>query len=136
MQAFIQVGLGEAVERRETLLAATSRKAYIDELEQNAPVRLVDDDPAFASRTSVRWLARPAPSRDGLARRQCIAFLNASLKTRLAWEEPTLWRRSPDVMVAMERSLDHHGSIGAGTCTGHGAAFAAPAGPAACSLTG
>jgi hypothetical protein len=110
MQAFIQLGLGEAVERRETLLAATSRKAYIDELDQTAPVRLVDDDPTFVSRSSVRWLACPAPSSDELARQQCIAFLNAGLKSDLADEEATLWRRSLDVMAAMERSLDLSGT--------------------------
>jgi hypothetical protein len=109
MQAFIQLGLGEAMERRETLLAATSRKAYIDELEQNAPVRLVDDDLAYVSRSSVRWLACPAPSNDELTRRQCIAFLNASFKPNLAQEEATLWRRTLDVMAAMERSLDLSG---------------------------
>lgn len=110
LQAFVQIGLGEALERRETLLAATSRKAYVDELDQMAPVRLVDDDPAFAARTSARWLACPAPSNDELARRQCIAFLNASLKPRLAQDEATLWRRSLDVMAAMERSLDALGA--------------------------
>jgi hypothetical protein len=110
IQAFIQLGLGEAVERRETLLAATSRKAYIDEIDQAAPVRIVDDDPTFNSRPSVRWLACPNPSSDELARQQCIAFLNASLKPGLAQEEATLWRRSLDVMAAMERSLDLSGA--------------------------
>jgi len=110
LQAFLQVGLGEAVERRETLLAATSRKAYIDELNQTTPVRLVDDDPGFEPRTNARWLACPAPAGGELARQQCIAFLNASFKPKLAEEEATIWRRSLDVMAAMERSLDLRGA--------------------------
>jgi hypothetical protein len=109
LRAFLQIGLGEAVERRETLLAATSRKAYIDELNQTTPVRLVDDTPVAEARTNARWLACPAPSAGELARQQCIAFLNATLKPRLAEEEATLWRRSLDIMSAMERSLDRHG---------------------------
>ncbi len=109
LRAFLQIGLGEAVERRETLLAATSRKAYIDELNQTTPVRLVDDEPGFEPRSSARWLACPSPSSGELARQQCIAFLNATLKPRLAEEEATIWRRSLNVMAAMERSLDRYG---------------------------
>jgi len=110
LKAFVQVGLGEALERRETLLAASSRKAYVDEIEQSAPVRLVDDDPTNEAGTGVRWLSCPAPSSDELARKQCIAFLNACLKPKLAQQEVTLWRRSLDVLAAMERSLDRHGA--------------------------
>ena len=109
LRAFLQIGLGEAVERRETLLAATSRKAYIDELNQTTPVRLVDDEPGFEPKANARWLACPAPSAGELARQQCIAFLNATLKPKLAEEEATIWRRSLDVMAAMERSLDRYG---------------------------
>lgn len=109
LRAFLQIGLGEAVERRETLLAATSRKAYVDELNQTTPVRLVDEEPGFEPRVNARWLACPAPSAGELARQQCIAFLNATLKPKLAEEEATIWRRSLDVMAAMERSLDRHG---------------------------
>jgi hypothetical protein len=109
LRAFLQIGLGEAVERRETLLAATSRKAYIDELNQTTPVRLVDDQPGYEPRANARWLACPAPSAGELARQQCIAFLNATLKPKLAEEEATIWRRSLYVLAAMERSLDRHG---------------------------
>jgi hypothetical protein len=109
LRAFLQIGLGEAVERRETLLAATSRKAYIDELNQTTPVRLVDEEPGFEPRVNARWLACPAPSAGELARQQCIAFLNATLKPKLAEEEATIWRRSLDVMAAMERSLNRYG---------------------------
>jgi hypothetical protein len=109
LRAFLQVGLGEAVERRETLLAATSRKAYIDEINQTTPVRLVDDAPSSEARVSARWLACPAPSAGELARQQCIAFLNATLRPKLAAEEAQVWRRSLDVMSAMERSLDRYG---------------------------
>jgi hypothetical protein len=110
VEAFIQIGLGEALDRRETLLAADSRKAYVDELEQTAPVRLVDDDAATGVRRDARWLACLAPSSDDLARGQCIAFLNACLKPKLAQEEALLWHRSLEVLAAMERSLDAHGS--------------------------
>jgi hypothetical protein len=109
LRAFLQIGLGEAVERKETLLAATSRKAFIDELNQTTPVRLVDDEPGLEARANARWLACPAPAAGELARQQCIAFLNATLKPRLAEEEATIWRRSLDVMAAMERSLDRYG---------------------------
>ena len=108
VEAFIQVGLGEALERRETLLAAASRRAYVDELDQTAPVRIVSDDPISESR--VRWLACPAPSSEELARQQCIAFLNACLNPKLAQAEALLWRRSLDVLAAMERSLDACGA--------------------------
>ena len=97
-QVFIQVGLGEALERRGTLLAAASRRAYVDELDQTAPVRIVDDDSISESR--VRWLACPAPSSEEQARQQCVTFLNACLNPKLgrrprpcsvaAW---TCWRR-------------------------------------------
>jgi hypothetical protein len=110
LEAFIQVGLGEALDRRETLLAADARKAYVDELEQSAPVRLVDDDTLPAARRHARWLACPAPSDDDLARGQCIAFLNACLDPGLARQEATLWRRSLDVLAAMERSVDSAGA--------------------------
>jgi hypothetical protein len=109
LRAFLQIGLGEALERRETLLAATSRKAFIDELNQTTPVRLVDDAPGFEQRNNARWLACPSPSSGELARQQCIAFLNATLKPKLAEEEAAIWRRSLDVMAAMERSLDRYG---------------------------
>jgi hypothetical protein len=110
LRAFVQVGLGEAVERREMLLAATSRKAYIDELDQMTPVRLVDDSTEQDPRARARWLACPAPSQDELARQQCIAFLNATLRPQLAEEEATLWRRALDVMAAMELSLERQGA--------------------------
>jgi hypothetical protein len=109
LRAFLQIGLGEAVERAETLLAATSRKAYIDELNKTTPVRLVDDELGREPRSAARWLACPSPSTGELARQQCIAFLNATLKPKLAEEEATIWRRSLDVMAAIERSLERYG---------------------------
>jgi hypothetical protein len=61
LQAFIQVSLGEAVERRETLLAADSRKAYVDELELTTPVRLVDDDTTIDRITASAGSPAPHP---------------------------------------------------------------------------
>ena len=109
LRAFLQIGLGEAVERRETLLAAASRKAYIDELNQTTPVRLVEDAPSSQDRVNARWLACPAPSTEDLTRQQCMAFLNATMKPRLAEAEAAIWRRTLNVMAAMERSLDRNG---------------------------
>jgi hypothetical protein len=110
LQAFIQVGLGEAVERRETLLASDSRKAYVDELDLTAPVRLVDNDSAIEAERSERWLSCHSPSSDELVRKQCFAFLDATIKPWLAEEEATLWTRALDVLAAMERSLDANGA--------------------------
>ena len=111
LQAFIQVGLGEAIERRETLLASDTRKAYVDELDLTAPGRLVDNDPAIGeSRRSQRWLSCHSPSSDELVRKQCFAFLDATLKPWLAEEEATRWRRALDVLAAMQRSLDTNGT--------------------------
>jgi hypothetical protein len=54
VEAQLLVGLGEAVERRETLMASASRKAYVDELNSSMPIRIIDDEPVNAN--SARWL--------------------------------------------------------------------------------
>lgn len=110
LQAFLQVGMGEALERRETLLAATTRKALVDELDARTPVRLVDSDPGAEPRGRARWLACPAPSAAELARQQCFAFLAAALDSKLAEQEAALWRSSLDVIGAMQRSLASAGA--------------------------
>jgi hypothetical protein len=109
LDAYLQVGMGEAVERRETLLAATSRKAYVDELNQSMPLRLVEDESPHAG-GQARWLTCPAPSPQELARQQCLAFLDATLKANLAQDEATLWLRSLAVMRAMDQSLVAEGA--------------------------
>ncbi|HEY7466509.1 MAG TPA: hypothetical protein VIB47_07430 [Dehalococcoidia bacterium] len=104
LRAFLQIGLGEAVERRETLLAATSRKAYVDELNESMPLRLVEDD-ARPGSNQARWLSCPSPSAEELARQQCLAFLDATLNATLAQKEATLWQRCLAVLQSMDRSL-------------------------------
>jgi hypothetical protein len=104
ISAFVQVGMGEALERRETLLAAMSRKAYVDEISESMPLRLVEDDVRRGA-NQPRWLSCPAPSPDELARQQVLAFLDATLKPNLAQTEATLWQRSLAVLQSMDRSL-------------------------------
>ena len=109
LKAFLRIGLGEPVERRETLVAAQSRKVFVDELNPSTPIRMVQDEPANAS--GARWLSCPAPSSDEIARQQCVAFLDATLESRKAQAEATLWLRSLAVLDAVERSLQSHGSV-------------------------
>jgi hypothetical protein len=104
LSAFVHVGMGEALERRETLLAAASRKAYVDELNESMPLRLVEDD-ARQGANQARWLTCPSPSPEELARQQVLAFLDATLKPNLAQTEATLWQRSLAVLQSMDRSL-------------------------------
>jgi hypothetical protein len=104
LSAIVQVGMGEAMERRETLLAATSRKAYVDELNESMPLRLVEDD-ARPGSNQARWLSCPSPSAEELARQQCLAFLDATLNATLAQKEATLWQRCLAVLQSMDRSL-------------------------------
>lgn len=104
LDAYVQVGLGEAVERRETLLAAAGRKAYVDELNQSTPIRLIEDDRG-ARGGSARWLACPSPTPDELARQQCLAFLHTTLESQRAHDEAELLLRSLAVLSAAETSL-------------------------------
>ncbi|MPZ49789.1 MAG: hypothetical protein GEU75_10940 [Dehalococcoidia bacterium] len=110
LEAFIQVGMGEAIERRETLLAAANRKAYVDELNQSMPLRLVEDDSRPAAGPQARWLSCPPPGPEEMARQQCLAFLDATLKTNLAQAEASLWLRSIAVLQATDRSLQADGA--------------------------
>ncbi|HLF79041.1 MAG TPA: hypothetical protein VJB57_16290, partial [Dehalococcoidia bacterium] len=67
LDATIQVGLGEAVERRETLLATADRKAYIDELNQSMPIRVIEDERGITRGASARWLSCQSPTAHELA---------------------------------------------------------------------
>ena len=104
-EAYLQVALGEAIERRETLLAAADRKAYVDELNATMPVRLVEDDRAYQRATPARWLSTPSATPDELARQQCLAFFDATLKQSLAIEEADLWQKALASLMAAEKSL-------------------------------
>src|SRR5690606_1945745 len=72
INAFLHLSMNEAVERRDMTLAAANRKAYVDELNQTVPVRLVEERNATAN---ARWVSCPQPSAEELARQQCLAFL-------------------------------------------------------------
>ncbi len=78
LAAFIEVGLGEAVERRETLVAADNRKACIDELNTSVPLRLISDDLRSDPLGAARWLSCGTSTPEEMARQQCLAFLDAT----------------------------------------------------------
>ena len=103
--AFLSVALGEGTERRETVLAAPARKAYIDEMNQTVPVRLVDDDPPTDPGGAARWVSCPSPSPAELARQQCLAFLEATERPALAATETDTWQRALAAWRAAEASL-------------------------------
>lgn len=105
LDAYLYVALGEGVDRRETLLAATNRKAYIDELNPSTPIRLVEDERTPSGQDASRWLSCPAPSESELARQQCVAFLDATSKAAAAQAEATLWERALASLDALERSI-------------------------------
>ena len=110
LDAFVQVGLGEAIDRRETLIAAADRKAYVDELNQSMPIRLVEDEASVQSRSPARWLSCPSPTPEERARQQCLSFLDATLKTSLAQDEASLWLRSIAALDAVEISIAQNGA--------------------------
>ncbi len=107
MKAFLRIGLGEPIERRETLVAAQTRKVFVDELNPSTPIRMIEDEPTTTS--GARWLSCPAPSSDEIARQQCVAFLDATLESRKAQAEATLWLQSLAVLDAVEHSLQGQG---------------------------
>ena len=106
IEAELTVGLGEAIERREMLMASATRKAYVDELNQSMPIRIIDDEPVNAN--SARWLSCTAPSDEELARQQCIAFLDATLHAQRTVEEAGIWQASLAALASMEQSLSSH----------------------------
>jgi predicted dehydrogenase len=108
MEAFIQISLGEAVERREMLFAASERKAFVDELNQSTPLRLVEDEPT--ERQSSRWVSFPAPTQEELARQQCLAFLESIQKTSLIQDEADVWLRALSALNAVDRSYHANGA--------------------------
>lgn len=106
VEAHLIVGLGEPLDRKETLVASATRKAYVDELNQVMPVRIIDDEPL--NQNSARWLSCSAPSSQELARQQCIAFLDATLHAQHAIDEATIWQASLSTLASMEQSLTSH----------------------------
>jgi hypothetical protein len=108
VQAAIVVGLGEGIERHETLLAAPTRKVFVDGMSGSAPVRIVDDEAMFEP-AATRWLSCPSPSAHELARQECIAFLEATGQPLAAKHEAALWLRSLAAIESMDRSLSLDG---------------------------
>jgi hypothetical protein len=111
LEAFIQLGMGEAIERREMLLAAPGRRAFVDELNASAPVRLVDSDAGQRNGPGARWLATGAPTYDEMARQQCVAFFEATTKSSQAADEASFWRRSLAALDGMDRSIQANGAL-------------------------
>jgi hypothetical protein len=109
LYGFLRIGLGEAMERRETIVASSSRKACIDELNERVPLRLVEDEPKKGAAED-RWLSFQMPNVLELVRQQCIAFLDASLDSGLAQAEARLWTRALASMEAMDESIDNEGA--------------------------
>jgi hypothetical protein len=107
IEAQLTVGLGEAMERRETLIASATRKAFVDELNSGMPIRIIDDEPVNAN--SARWLSCTAPSSEELARQQCIAFLDATLHAQRTIDEAGIWHSALAALASMEQSLANHG---------------------------
>jgi len=108
-EAMLQVGFGEALNRRETLIAAEGRRAFIDELD-TTPIRLIDEEADGGAAPGARWMACPAPRPEELARQQCIAFLEATLDEKAAEREAALWQRSVDILRAVDRSSKLQGA--------------------------
>jgi hypothetical protein len=108
IEAFVQVGMGEAIERREMLLAAPNRRAFVDELNASAPVRLVDYD--ASARPGARWLACGTSTPDEMARQQCLAFFEAVNRPSRAQDEAEAWRRSLATLAGLDRSLEANGA--------------------------
>ncbi len=110
LSAFIEVGLGEAIERRETLIAADDRKAFIDELNSSVPLRLIADDQRAEPYGAARWLSCESPTREEIARQQCLAFLDATRQQSLAQEEANLWTNAFSTIHSAEESVNNSGA--------------------------
>jgi len=108
VESLVVVGLGEGIERHETLIAAPTRKVLVDGLSHSAPVRVIDDEALYEP--VARWLSCPTASPHELARQQCIAFLEAASQPSLAKQEAAMWLRSLATLDAVERSLASEGA--------------------------
>jgi hypothetical protein len=104
--AFLQVGLGEAADRHETMLAGPTRKAYVDELDQKVPLRILDTAAAGAA----RYVACTAPQPQDLTRMQVLAFLECVQQRELADAEASLLMASLAVWRVAQASLAQGGA--------------------------
>jgi hypothetical protein len=101
----IEVGLVEAIPRRETVLAGAGRKAYVDELNERVPVRLLDAS-GGAGQGVVRAVTCPPPAASELTERQCQAFLEAVHSRKLADQEAERWEKALHAWQAIGQALD------------------------------
>ena len=108
LEAFVQVGLGEGIERRETVLAAGDRRVYVDELDPEIPVR-IHDDGGLPHGTS-RRVSCASPSAMELSRLQCLAFLEATTSASRCQAEAALWLRVLGCWEALTASIETHGA--------------------------
>jgi hypothetical protein len=109
VQAFILVGLAEAIERRETLIAGQRRRIFIDELSPTVPLRLISDD-AGGEQPAARQLSTSIPGAEEAARQQCLAFLDSTLHPAQTQDEAKLWTRAFAIGVASRQSLLNNGA--------------------------
>ena len=109
-EAFVQLGLGEAIERREMLLAGPDRRVFVNELDEATPVRLVDYTATPRPGDGAGWLACGTPDTEDSATLQCLSFLDATLDPSRAREEATAWWRSLATLAGMERSFEANGA--------------------------
>jgi hypothetical protein len=109
LRAFITIGLGEAVERRETLIAGQHRRVFLDELNHSVPVRLLSDDHG-GEHPAARWLSTNAPSAEEMARQQCLAFLDSTLNPNQTVDEAMTWQLALAIVAASRQSLISSGA--------------------------
>lgn len=109
LRAFLLVALGEAMERRETLIAGQDRRLFIDELNQSVPVRLIAEDTG-RDHPAARWLSTSAPSAEEMVRQQVLAFLDSTLQPSRVQEEAELWTGAFAVVTAARQSLLQDGA--------------------------
>ena len=103
LEAHIEVGFGEAVERREGLFAGDGRKAFVDELDENVPLRVIHGD--GPARHQSCCVTCQAATLDEPARRQCLGFIEATRDAGLADQEAALWQRALAALRGVEASL-------------------------------
>lgn len=103
VESYLVIGMGEPVERHETLVAADTRKAFIDELSHGTPIRIIDEDTTNSHGS--RWVSYATPTSDELARLQCTAFLEATLHAGRARDDAGSWLTALSILAAVEESI-------------------------------
>lgn len=107
LTAHISLSMNEPVERRDLTLVADDRRAYVDELNQAVPLRLVETERSAAGHA--RWVSCSQPSSAELARQQCVAFLEAISDAGKANTDAVIWQRSLAMLETIDDSLQAGG---------------------------